>query len=594
MSKKKKASKKSANQKNINQNTKNKRTEASKNAAAAYMPAAAPDPRILQGFLLIAPFLWGGFYEAVSCVFTIFLAGYLLYSVRRTGGLTLRVNLTLISVLVLTLMYGVSAVWAVDHGMAVFGFVKFLPLPLFALVLMQEKAEERVKLLDMVPVSGCLMTVLSFALSRIPALEKYFLVNGRLAGFFQYPNAFALFLIAGVVILAGKDTWSKVQIPGCVILLFGVALTGSRTAFAVLLIVMLGMVIFHKNRRIQGALLLLLAVMVAVTALYAVLTGNVSNVGRYLTSSLHASTFLGRLLYFKDALPVIIRHPFGLGYMGYYYLQGSFQTGVYSVMNIHNEFLQVLLDVGWVPALLTAAAVVKSFMKKETGLTSRMLLFAICAHSMFDFDLQFIVIGFVLLLAMDLETGRVWKSGGKIWVQIVAGILIIVNCWLGIASGLYRTGNLKAASAVYPGCTGAWLGMLSQAEDTEEMEELADKILFWNQSVSLAYSAKARLAYAEGDFEAMIEDKRQAIALARYELEEYLDYFDMLYTGIRLYAEAGDENSALYCRQKLLEIPDMLKEVLEGTDKLAFRIHDKPELELPEEYKEVLESLESR
>ena len=177
------------------------------------------------------------------------------------------------------------------------------------------------------------------------------------------------------------------------------------------------------------------------------------------------------------------------------------------------------------------------------------------------------------------------------WLRIAAGILIVVNCWLGIASGLYRTGNLKAAVTVYPGCTGAWLGMLSKAEDTEEMGELADKILFWNQSVSLAHSAKARLAYAEGDFEAMIEYKRKAIALARYELEEYLDYFDMLYTGIRLYAEAGDENSALYCRKKLLEIPDMLKEVLEGTDALAFRIHDKPELELPEEYKKAVESL---
>ena len=582
--------KRKINKKPLNQNVK-KKCDISKSAAVTYTTASAPDPRILQVFLLIAPFIWGGFYEAVSCVFAIFLAGYLLYSAGRTGGLTLRVNLTWIAVLVLTLMYGISAVWAVDHGMAVFGFAKFLPLSLFALVLMQEKAEARAKLLDMVPISGCLMTALSFVLSRIPALEKYFLVNGRLAGFFQYPNAFALFLIAGVVILAGKDTWSKMQLSGYVILLIGIALTGSRTAFVILLITMLGVSIFHKNRRIRVALLLLLAVMVAVTGLYAVLTGNVSNVGRYLTSSFHASTFLGRLLYFKDALPVILKHPFGLGYMGYYYLQGSFQTGVYSVMNIHNEFLQVLLDIGWVPAVLIAAAVVKSFMKKETGLTGRTLLFAICGHSMFDFDLQFIVIGFVLLLAMDLETGKVWKNCKKMWLRIAAGILIVVNCWLGIASGLYRTGNLKAAVTVYPGCTGAWLGMLSKAEDTEEMGELADKILFWNQSVSLAHSAKARLAYAEGDFEAMIEYKRKAIALARYELEEYLDYFDMLYTGIRLYAEAGDENSALYCRKKLLEIPDMLKEVLEGTDALAFRIHDKPELELPEEYKKAIESL---
>lgn len=593
MSRKKKTNQKTINKKDIHQNRKQKQ-DISKAAAVTDMSAAGPAPRILQCFLLIIPFLWGGFYESVSCLCSVFLAGYLLYYMRRTGGLTIRVNLTLISVLVLVFMYGISFIWAVDHGMAVFGFVKFFPLLLFALVVMQEKAEEKAKLLDMVPVSGCLMTVFSFLLSRIPALDQYFLVNGRLAGFFQYPNAFALFLIAGVVILAGKDTWNKVQLPGCVILLFGVALTGSRTAFIVLLLVMLGLILFHKNHRIRIALLVLLIAMMAVTGLYAVLTGNVSNAGRYLTSSFHASTFLGRLLYFKDALPVILKHPFGLGYMGYYYLQGSFQTGVYSVMNIHNELLQVLLDVGWIPAALFAAAIVKSFIRKKTGMTERMLLFAICAHSMFDFDLQFIVIGFVLLLAMDLETGQVWKNCKKLWIQITAGILIIVNCWLAVASGLYRMGKLEAAVAVYPGCTGAWVGMLSQAEDTKEMEYLAEKILFWNKSVSLAYSAKARLAYAEGDFEAMIEYKQQAIDLARYELEEYLDYFDMLYTGIQLYAQAGDENSAVYCRQKLLEIPDMLEKVLEETDKLAFQIHDKPELDLPEEYKEVTEYLQNQ
>ena len=46
--------------------------------------------------------------------------------------------------------------------------------------------------------------------------------------------------------------------------------------------------------------------------------------GRFLTTSLHSSTLLGRLLYAQDALPVILRHPFGLGYRSYTYMQGSF------------------------------------------------------------------------------------------------------------------------------------------------------------------------------------------------------------------------------------------------------------------------------
>lgn len=327
-----------------------------------------------------------------------------------------------------------------------------------------------------------------------------------------------------MIILIGKDVWSKWQIIEIIVLLSGIALTGSRTSFFVLMAVLTGYMVLHKASGIRRILLLLTAGMVVLTGLYVILTGNAANVGRYLTSFTNTSTFLGRLLYDKDALPIILRHPLGLGYMGYYYLQGSFQTGVYSVLHIHNELLQILLDVGWIPA--------------------------------------------------------------------AAGILIGVNCWLGVVSGFYRWGNYETAAALYPGCTDAWLKMLPQAEDEEEMGRVADRILALNQSVSLAYSAKARLAYAKGDFERMIEHKQKAIALAKYETEEYLDYFDMLYVGVQLYEQAGDEESARFCRQKLLEIPDMMEEILDGTDELAYRIQDKPELELPEKYREMLHSME--
>ena len=546
--------------------------------------------RVSQVFLLAAPFLCGGFYEWASCLFSVILTGYLLYLLKKSGVMVIKINLTWISILLLVISYGASMVWAVDHGMAILGFVKFLPLLLFLVVIMQIQ-KEREALLDTVPLAGGFMTVLSIGLGQIPLWRDYFWVNKRLAGFFQYPNAFALYLITGAVILTGKDVWNRRQIVNIIVLLFGVVLTGSRTSFFVLLAVLTGYIIFHKGSGVRKILLLLIAGMVALSGLYVMLTGNVSNVGRYLTSFANTSTFLGRLLYYKDALPVILRHPLGLGYMGYYYLQGSFQTGVYSVPNIHNELMQVLLDVGWIPAALMVMAVVKSFMAKQTGLTRRMLLFAVSVHCMFDFDLQFIVIGFVLLLAMDTESGGERKITPRIWIP-AAGVLIVVNCWLGVVSGFYRCGSYETAADLYPGCTDAWLKMLPGAEDEEEMERLADNILALNQSASLACSAKARLAYAEGDFERMIEYKQKAIALARYELEEYLDYFDMLYVGVQLYEQAGDKESAEFCRQKVLEIPDMMGEVLDETDELAYRIQDKPELELPEEYKEMLLSME--
>ena len=89
----------------------------------------------------------------------------------------------------------------------------------------------------------------------------------------------------------------------------------------------------------------------------------------------------------------------------------------------------------------------------------------------------------------------------------------------------------------------------------------------------------------------MIQYKLKAISLSRYEREEYLDYFDMLCVGVQLYSSMGDNNSAAVCIERLKEIPVMMEEVLEGTDKLAWKIKDKPELTLPEEYLDALEDI---
>lgn len=225
------------------------------------------------------------------------------------------------------------------------------------------------------------------------------------------------------------------------------------------------------------------------------------------------------------------------------------------------------------------------------GFIGRLLIVTIMAHCMFDFDLQFVSIEFVLLLALDWESGTAHRVGKKIPWLAMDVILAGISLWLGIALGLYRFGKYEAAVKVYPDCTAAWISMLAQNRDVDKMEQLADEILIRNESVSLAYSAKARAAYARGDFANMIEYKQKAISCSRYELEEYLDYFDMLYVGIRLYTENNDPESAEFCRQCLIEIPDRMERVLENTDEISWKIRDKPELTLPDQYQDRLRLL---
>lgn len=543
----------------------------------------------LKIFIAVYPFLIGGYYEWASSAACICLLGYLWYCLKLNGQIRFEGNLPLFAAVVLPSAYGISALWAVDSGMALFGMVKFLPLPLFVLAAQQTVKEESEGLTDYVPASGMVMVVLSWILGMIPALETYFRVNGRLAGFFQYPNTFALYLLIGIIILVLKKSWTKWRVFVLLVLFAGILLTGSRTGTVLLAGTILCFCFLIREKRVSLMMLGILTLLVMITGIYVFTSGDTEVVGRYLTAPFTSSTFLGRILYYKDAVPVILKHPFGLGYMGYYYTQGSFQTGVYSVVNIHNELLQFLLDIGWIPTGILAATLIKGIVSGKEK--ERLIIIMILLHSMLDFNLQFLSIVFILFSVLGISEKNTQRILGK--NVLVAGAVLIssVSMYIGSDSALYYLKKYSASATLYLGNTNAWMQLMGRAENTEAMDEIAEKILSMNPDNPLANNAKARISYANGDFGNMIVYKELSLKYYKYDLEEYLDYFNMLYIGYQLYIENNDPDSAEVCREKLLEIPNLIDEVLNETDSLAYQIQDKPELELPEEYKMILHSL---
>lgn len=53
------------------------------------------------------------------------------------------------------------------------------------------------------------------------------------------------------------------------------------------------------------------------------------------------------MLYWQDAMNLIVRHPMGVGYMNYYFIQPQIQTGYYFTKTVHNDLLQCVMDNGW-------------------------------------------------------------------------------------------------------------------------------------------------------------------------------------------------------------------------------------------------------
>lgn len=387
---------------------------------------------IIKLFFFFTPFFFGLFYEYAACICAVVLLLLLLYLIDRQKKLSIRFNMLLTALLALLAGYLLTPFWAVDSGMALLGFFKFLPAALFWLLLMQLGPEVRERLFLTIPVSGITMTLLSYPTLWIPALTPYFYASDRLGGFFQYSNSFALFLLLGIIPLAFQKKRRFLCLAGILVLLFGILATGSRTVFMLTVLIFLWLCLTRKRLRIP--LMLLLAACVAAALLFVAITGNQDTIGRFLTISLESSTLMGRLLYYRDVLPVILKHPFGLGYMGYYYAQGGFQTGVYATKFVHNELLQFAVDVGWIPTLLFAFALLRRLLARKTPAMQRMLLFAICAHSMLDFDLQFLSIFFVLFLTMDPEEGKgdrmameKTESKGTFFVRRCAGSRLLVS-----------------------------------------------------------------------------------------------------------------------------------------------------------------------
>ena len=539
---------------------------------------------ILTGCL----FCIGTFHEYLSCAAAAVMLIWLIYKSAKNKLIHFCLNITSASVLCIALFYGLTAFWAVDGGMAVIGFMKFLPVPLYLLVLMQTENIDGI--ISRIPFTAAVMTAVSAVGMQIPAFEDFFSVSGRLAGFFEYPNTFALFALISELIALSIQKLRALDFAVIAVLLFGIMYSGSRTVFVLAVAANAVLIFSVKNRRVKLFAAAVFGLLAVGAVIFAAASGGDNAFGRFLTISLNESTFIGRLLYFKDALPLILKHPFGLGYMGYYYTQQSVQTGVYSVMYIHNDFLQLSLDVGWLPALLFAAAIIKSVFCGKKPLYKRVILAVTALHCCFDFDLQFIAVFMLMLLFTDYGTGKEYFLKKSEAVGGISFLAAIVCVYFGISLALSRFGKYEAANYLYPFDTRTQTQLLINEKDTEKAGEIADGIISRNEYVPIAYTVKARQAYSAGNFTKVIEYKRQIFEKAPFAYEEYKEYCYMLITGITLYNRSGDTSSAQICLKELKSAAYSVHTAKDRLSNLGAKIKDQPETRLPDDIEEYLKS----
>lgn len=550
---------------------------------------------ILKMIFLSSFFVFGLFMEYAACIYTAVYGIYFGIGLYRKRVWKFYWNLESAVVLTVAGFSLLSVFYGVDRGMSLIGFVRFLGVLFFFGILMQISEEDRWELLQGIPMVGVVMTGIGAVSYLIKPLREFFYVSDRLGGFFQYPNVFGVFCLIGMIwTICGMDLKResgrrKKSMAVAAVLAVGILLSGSRTVFVLMVLALL--VLAVRSRSLRKPLLIGVVLLAAVVGV-SFFMGASQNIGRILTASFSSSTLIGRVIYVLDALKLIWKHPFGLGYLGYFYKEPEIQTALYSVRFVHNDFLQLALDVGWIPCFLMLALFVKNIVSRNNLFASRLILLIWGFHLLMDFDLEFMAMWYLLLLFLNCSYGRREKSfpGGMRRGLCAASVAVgVMALYLGAGMIPRYLGRADISSALLPFYTESNTELLAKETDIGKAEMLALRIRRQNSYVPEAYDILALAAYTEADYEAVSAYKKQSLHLQKYNMEAYEKYLMLLSQAISLESGQNDADDVVYLLGCVAEVPQMLEEVEAETTPLAYKTRDIPEFELSQELQEYIQ-----
>ncbi|MDY5998103.1 MAG: O-antigen ligase family protein [Erysipelotrichaceae bacterium] len=532
---------------------------------------------LFYGTILLC--LWGGIYDFAIAFYGMTFACILLCIIWK-NPIKIPQTVSTIGMLAISVGYGISIVAAKDQGIAFLGLLRILAMFIFYILWNNIEMNVQKRVWEILPVLAVLVTVIAIVAYPFSELRDVFFRAGRLGGVFQYSNTYALFLLIAVVILLFRETKKRSDYIMLAVLIAGIVICGSRSVMVLALIVIsLWIYKDQKLRRPMGFVLGVVAIWGVGIQLIARM-----DLQRLFKLTLHSSTLNGRFLYWKDAASVILKNPLGLGYMGYYFLQPQFQTGNYMTKFVHNDILQCGLDAGIIPMAMLVYMIAANIIDKTISTRNRVILAIIMLHCLFDLDLQFGAMMCLMIMCLNGNNKKIWKCKAA-WNHVLIGMSTIILAYFTVALGLAYFGMNEEALVMYPGNTFA------REQLMESDAKVAEEIIEQNGMIASAYSCAVKIHIEKQEYEEAYKDIEGMIKCAGYNIDYYnLAVYDLSFC-LQQAIDNNDEKMMIKCIDKIKAVPKTLEEIEQRTSKLAFKINDKPELELAEEIQEYVKSI---
>lgn len=267
--------------------------------------------------LFFLSFIFGGFYDIVVLTLIAILGIALIIKFIKNKRINIYINNSFIICIIFLIGSLISIFFAVDKYYSIIGLFRAIAIFFFYLNVSNIEKEERENLYKFIPCTGISMVIISLFLAIFKTTRPFvFSDANRLTGFFQYSNSFSIFLLIGLVILLENEKNIKYKLFETIILIIGILLTGSRIVFGLTFIYMILFLFSKKEKKEKLKLFITFLTLVGIAIVIAVLTKNFQNIGRFLTSSIVSSSLIGRFVYYKDSLKIILKNPFGLRIYG--------------------------------------------------------------------------------------------------------------------------------------------------------------------------------------------------------------------------------------------------------------------------------------
>lgn len=525
--------------------------------------------------------LWGGFYPFTIALWGGIFSALLVVLYRQKRALYFPKNLSGCVMLILIACSILSLCTAVDRGMALIGVLRMLVIGEFWLLWNNLDKEERDETFQAIPLAGVVWTVISFAVYFFPACRDFFYRAERLGGPFQYSNTYALFLLVGIVILLASSEWNWKRMAETAFLFAGILMTGSRSVVVLAVVTLVYFLLTGKTGwkkkigLIVGAAVLTVGLQILLRL----------DLGRLLQLTLESSTLNGRFLYWLDALPVILQHPLGLGYMGYFYVQPQIQTGNYVTRFVHNELLQSALDYGWIAAVVLTLLLVYSLFHNSSR--NKILLLLLAIHGLFDFDLQFFVMVCIGLMCVRQDDSAAFQVRSSV-VQAIVGLLGCIFLYFTVAFFMEYAGAYALSLRLYPGNTTARENLMYQEENaTDQAKILIDS----NGMLASAYEIMLQDAAMQGKYEDALNYEKQMLQCAGFDSYYYNQAVYYLSYALVATIQSGSEEESQEVMQEILSIPERIQTEEERASFFAYRINDQPEIVLEPEIEQFIREL---